>query len=71
MGNTGRWVSGLRRVGGRGAILSPATFFTNICMVSAGSGDADGEIGDEEGMMMVSTESRSCDGAGEISTARR
>lgn len=42
----------LQRVGGRGAILSPATFFTNICMVSAGSGDADRETGDEERMVM-------------------
>ena len=53
MGNTGRWVSrGWLSVGGRGAIPSPATFFTNICMVSAGSGDADREIGDGEGMVM-------------------
>jgi len=41
-----------QRVGGRGDVLSPATFFTNICIVSAGSGDADRETGDEERMVM-------------------
>jgi len=33
-------------------IVSPETFLTKICMVSAGSGDADREIGDEERMVM-------------------
>jgi hypothetical protein len=33
------------------ALLSPETFFTKICIVSASSGDADREIGDEEGMV--------------------
>jgi len=31
-------------------IVSPEMFLTKICMVSAGSGDADREIGDEERM---------------------
>lgn len=53
MGIAGRLVSRVRlRVGGRGALLSPETFLTKICMVSAGSGDADREIGDEERMVM-------------------
>jgi len=30
--------------------VSPETFFTKICIVSATSGDADREIGDEERM---------------------
>jgi len=36
----------------------PATFFTNICMVSAGSGDADREIGAGEGMVIWIWQSR-------------
>jgi hypothetical protein len=51
MGIAGTWVSKvLQRVRGRGSLLSPDTFLTKICIVSATSGDADREIGDEERM---------------------
>jgi len=33
-------------------IVAPETFLTKICMVSAGSGEADREIGDEARMVM-------------------
>ena len=39
-------------MGGQGAIPSPATFFTNICIVSAGSGEADRAIVGEKGMVI-------------------
>jgi hypothetical protein len=53
MGIAGTLVSKVwLRVGGRGSLLSPETFLTKICMVSASSGDADREIGDEERIVM-------------------